>query len=195
MAKDTGFVNIHGKEYQTVASRVQQFREAYQQNLSLETEIHSIDAEIVVMKAYIKDVATGAVIATGHAEERRNASQINRTSALENCETSAIGRCLSAFGLGGTEFASADEVANAIHQQAETASPPKKLTPKPQTGYDSAISEAQGKLLLARARDFSGLTDWEDIRAWAEEQIGSSIHEIRKSEMEAALASLEEARV
>lgn len=85
--------------------------------------------------------------------------------------------------------------ADASSPQAETASPPKKLTPKPQTGYDSAISEAQGKLLLARARDFSGLTDWEEIRSWAEEQIGSSIHEIRKSEMEAALASLEEARV
>jgi hypothetical protein len=56
-------------------------------------------------------------IATGHAEEFRAASQINSTSALENAETSAIGRALAAAGWGGTEFASANEVQNAIHQQ------------------------------------------------------------------------------
>ena len=48
------------------------------------------------------------------------ASKINATSALENAETSAIGRRLSALGFGGTEYASADEVANAIQQQQDT---------------------------------------------------------------------------
>jgi hypothetical protein len=59
----------------------------------------------------------GKCITTGHAEEFRAASQINSTSALENAETSAIGRALAAAGWGGTEFASANEVQNAIHQQ------------------------------------------------------------------------------
>jgi hypothetical protein len=68
------------------------------------------------MKAEIID-KDGRTIATGYAEEHRTASQINRTSALENCETSAIGRALANFGLGGGEYASADEVANAINQQ------------------------------------------------------------------------------
>ena len=113
--KDTGIVNIHGKEYQTVAYRVGKFREAHA-DFALSTEIVHRDEEIVVMKATISDSA-GRVIATGHSEERRSASQINRTSALENAETSAIGRALAAFGFGGTEFATADEVANAIHQQ------------------------------------------------------------------------------
>lgn len=107
-----GIVNIRGKQYETVALRVHKFREA-QPTLSLITEVLHRDIDCVVMKATIAD-AQGRVLATGHAEEYRDASEINRTSALENCETSAIGRALAAFGFGGTEFASADEVARAI---------------------------------------------------------------------------------
>jgi hypothetical protein len=115
MSKDSGIVNIHGKQYQTVAYRVGKFKEIYP-NFSLTTEIVSRDEECVVMKATITDDA-GRIRATGHSEEYRHTSQINRTSALENAETSAIGRALAALGMGGTEFASADEVANAIQQQ------------------------------------------------------------------------------
>jgi len=119
MAKDTGIVNIHGKEYKTVASRVNDFRIEFEQQYSLESEIISIDKDTVVMKAFIRSLVVEGmpVVAVGHAEESRGASTINRTSALENCETSAYGRALAAFGFAGTEFASADEVANAIHQQ------------------------------------------------------------------------------
>lgn len=117
---NTGIVNIRGKEYQTVALRVQKFREAHP-NWSLTSEVLFRDADCVVMKSIIAD-ETGRVLATGHAEEFRNSSQINGTSALENAETSAHGRCMAALGLGGTEFASANEVQNAIHQQS-----PKKV--------------------------------------------------------------------
>lgn len=120
--KDTGIVNIHGKEYFTVAKRVGMFREGEWKHCSLVTEIISRDEDCVVMKATILNDA-GRVLATGHSEEKRNASQINRTSALENAETSAIGRALAALGLGGTEFASADEVANAIKQQSSRITP------------------------------------------------------------------------
>jgi hypothetical protein len=112
--KDTGIVLIHGKEYQTVAYRVKQFRDDPEhKGFSLITEPLKIDIDCVVVKASILD-GTGRVLATGHAEEYRSSSQINKTSALENAETSAIGRCLATFGLGGTEFATADEVAHAI---------------------------------------------------------------------------------
>lgn len=115
MGKDTGKVLIHGKEYETVASRISKFRQSYTDTYSIVTEIIEANDTIVIMKATIS--FEDRVIATGHAEENRTASTINRTSALENCETSAIGRALAAFGLAGTEFASADEVAQAIHQQ------------------------------------------------------------------------------
>ena len=116
---DSGVVNIHGKAYETVALRVKKFRDGVGKDLALVTSIVERTEEFVVMKATIctKD---GQILATGHSEEYRKSSQINRTSALENAETSAIGRALAAFGLGGTEFASADEVANAIGQQKKS---------------------------------------------------------------------------
>lgn len=114
---NTGIVDIRGKQYQTVALRVQTFRQQHPEH-SLTTDVVERAEDCVVMRATIAD-ANGRVIATGHAEEYRKSSQINRTSALENAETSAIGRALAAFGLGGTEFASANEVVNAIHQQGQ----------------------------------------------------------------------------
>lgn len=124
MTKDTGIVNIHGKEYSTVAKRVNDFREEYGQEYSIVTDLVERDDATVVMKASILKGDT--VIATGYAEENRSASTINKTSALENCETSAIGRALAAFGMAGTEYASADEVAQAISQQSTRDFPEKK---------------------------------------------------------------------
>jgi hypothetical protein len=112
---NTGVVNIRGKEYQTVALRVQKFREEHK-DWELSTEIIKADDVVVIMQARIYN-ADGKCISTGHAEEFRANGQINSTSALENAETSAIGRALAAAGWGGTEFASANEVQNAIHQQ------------------------------------------------------------------------------
>ena len=109
-------VNIHGKEYHTVAERVSAFR-AKHPDLSIETEIVRWEGDDVVVKASISN--DGKIIATGLAHEVRGSTNINRTSHVENCETSAIGRCLAAFGMGGTEYATADEVANAITQQNE----------------------------------------------------------------------------
>lgn len=112
---DTGKVKIHGKSYLTVALRVDQFRSDHG-DWCIATEILHRDDETVVMKASVFD-DKGVLKATGHSEEKRASSQINKTSALENAETSAIGRALAALGYVGTEFASADEVANAIGQQ------------------------------------------------------------------------------
>lgn len=119
--KQTGIVNIFGKEYKTVAKRVDEFRKDHKTDMSIITRIIVADEKTVVMKAEISD-KEGRVIATGFAEEKRTSKGINETSALENCETSAIGRALANFGLGGDEYASADEVANAISQQRNTPS-------------------------------------------------------------------------
>ena len=117
MAKnDTGVVSIHGKEYKTVAHRINEFREKHPEYTIL-TELVSAADVMVVMRASILD--GDKVMSTGFAEEVRGSTNINRTSALENCETSAVGRALAFFGMAGTEIASADEVANAINQQAD----------------------------------------------------------------------------
>lgn len=149
---ETGIVDIRGKQYETVALRVQKFRAAHPDK-SLTTEMIVRDDECVVMRAIIADEA-GRVLATGHSEEYRKASQINRTSALENAETSAIGRALAAYGFGGTEFATANEVANAIHQQGaggqsqggavSPQSPKPKAHSALKTAYRAFIHEANG---------------------------------------------------
>lgn len=110
-----GIVPIHGKQYKTVAYRVNEFRVQYPE-YTVSTELIEANDTLVVMKASISN-EQGRLLATGFAEEVRAASKINRTSALENAETSAIGRALAALGLAGTEYASADEVASAIKQQ------------------------------------------------------------------------------
>jgi hypothetical protein len=113
---DTGVVKIHGKEYLTVARRIADFREAHP-DYTITTKILS-SADLVQVRAVIKN-EVGRVLAVGHAEEKRGSTTINQTSSLENCETSAVGRCLAFIGMGGTEIASADEVAGAIVQQQE----------------------------------------------------------------------------
>ena len=118
--KESGIVPFHGKAYKTVALRVSELR-AEHPDWAIKTKLMT-NAELIVMKATVIDEA-GKVIGQGHAEEVRGSSQINKTSALENCETSAIGRALAACGLAGTEYASADEVANAIGQQNEMDNP------------------------------------------------------------------------
>lgn len=117
--KNKGEVNIHGKVYLTVARRIDDFRRSEEfKDWSIETELVSADESMVVMKSTIRD-ASGKVAATGFAEENRSLGKINKTSALENAETSAVGRALAFLGLGGTEIASADEVAGAINQQKQ----------------------------------------------------------------------------
>ena len=113
-----GIVKIHGKEYKTVALRVNEFREsAIYKGWSIMTEIVKIDDDQCVIKTQIVNPES-KIVATGHAQEFRKASQINGTSYVENCETSSIGRALACLGLAGSEFASANEVVNAIHQQS-----------------------------------------------------------------------------
>ena len=140
---DTGIVNIHGKAYKTVAKRIDEFRKEHKANMSVITSLVESNDNIVIMKAEILD-KEGRVIATGYAEEKRNATMINKTSALENCETSAIGRALANFGLGGGEYASADEVANAISQQNSTPAKPIKPSQK-QLDYIKNMAKIMGK--------------------------------------------------
>jgi len=111
-------INIKGKEYATVASRVEIFRK-YFPAYSIISEIITDDEQRVVIKAKILD-ENNRIVADGYAEEIRGEGLINKTSALENAQTSAIGRALAAFGLIGGEYASSFEVENAITKQSSS---------------------------------------------------------------------------
>ena len=124
--KDLKTTNIKGKEYVEVNQRIKGFRQLYPEG-SILTEIISLENDFVVMKATV--LVNGEIIGTGHAFEKESSSYINKTSYIENCETSAVGRALGMCGIGiDTSVASAEEVALAIEQQ--NAEPPKKSTKK-----------------------------------------------------------------
>lgn len=108
--------NIKGKEYAEVNQRIKAFRMLYPQG-SIETELIDNENGICIFKSTIKD-EEGNILGTGTAYEKENSSFINKTSYIENCETSAVGRALGMAGFGiDTSIASAEEVANAITQQ------------------------------------------------------------------------------
>ena len=124
--------NIRGKQYVEVNERIKFFRQEEQyKNWSLITEFTVLDEAQCVCKASIAD-PEHRIISVGHAHEVQGSSNINKTSYVENCETSAIGRALAMLGIGiDTSIASANEVSDAIAKQEETA--PAKTTKKSTT--------------------------------------------------------------
>lgn len=113
--------DIKGKQYAGVNGRINAFRRLYPQGF-ISTEIVSMEEGVVVMKATCGYYENGqaVILGTGLAYEREGSSNINKTSYIENCETSAVGRALGMAGLGiNTAVASSEEVENAIKQQEE----------------------------------------------------------------------------
>ncbi|QIZ21552.1 hypothetical protein E5R92_07130 [Candidatus Pelagibacter giovannonii] len=112
---DGNTISIHGKSYAQVSLRIAVARRVLGSAMDIISKIQHMDKDSVVMQAdiFIDDKH----VATGHAEEKRTASKINMTSALENCETSAIGRALAFLGFISDGIASAEEVSTAILQQ------------------------------------------------------------------------------
>lgn len=110
--KSIVLTDIKGKYYAAVAQRIKAFRMVYPQGDIL-TEIKSIENGVCVFKAIVID-DWGNILGTGHACEKEGSSFINKTSYIENCETSAVGRALGMAGFGiDTDVASAEEIENA----------------------------------------------------------------------------------
>lgn len=139
--------NIRGKQYVEVNERIKFFRQEEQyKNWTIMSELTALDSEQCVCKATIAD-SSGRVIATGHAHEVQGASNINKTSYVENCETSAIGRALAMLGIGiDTSIASANEVQEAIAKQQEMVDNPhvQKLSKKLDAPVENIMDKAVG---------------------------------------------------
>lgn len=112
---DKGIVPIKGKEYSTVGNRLNALRDAFGFMVSIKTEILERSEQKVCIKAeiYFNDTDTKEQIlmADGYAEKNRNDSFITKTSCVEFCQTTAVGRALAMLGLlGNNEIASANEM-------------------------------------------------------------------------------------
>jgi hypothetical protein len=85
-------------DYETVEVRLEKFIKDYP-DFRISTELEVCDKDRYVVKAYLYKAATDVIAwTTGYAEERVTDRGVNSTSALENCETSAIGRALANAG-------------------------------------------------------------------------------------------------
>jgi len=119
--------DIRGKQYAEVNQRIKAFRMLCPHG-TIATEIYSCADGVVIMKASVLD-EEGRLLGTGTAYEKEGASTINKTSYIENCETSAVGRALAMCGLGiDLSVASYEEVENAIEQQKKTSAFPSRKT-------------------------------------------------------------------
>jgi len=130
--KTHGVQQKGGKFYTQVVHRMEAFRSHIGTEIGIDTNIIVDDGKRVVMKA-TATTKDGRIIGSGFAEEIRGKGHVNTTSALENAETSAIGRCLASLGLSGGEYASANEM-DAVARKKEVvgvASPNATSTPQP----------------------------------------------------------------
>ena len=151
-------IDIKGKEYSEVCERIKAFRMLYPEG-AIETEMLSNENGVCVFKANvyaqvieIENPLTTATIekkvllGTGHAYEKENSTFINKTSYIENCETSAVGRALAMCGIGiDKSIASAEEVINAITNQEPTKEDAEK--------YVITFGKYNGKLLSEVIKD------------------------------------------
>lgn len=117
------------KDYIEVNVRIMKFYEKYPEGRIL-TEIVKWENEVIVMKATAYRDEKDIPASTGYAYEKEGSSFINKTSALENCETSAVGRCLAILGFEiKKSVASKEEVANAmLNQENQTIEYQNKCT-------------------------------------------------------------------
>ena len=110
--------DIKGKGYAQVNERVKAFRMVHPLG-TITTKIVAMADGIVTMQTEILD-EDGRLLATGYAQEKESSSFINKTSYIENCETSAVGRALGMCGFGiDTSICSAEELANALNNQGK----------------------------------------------------------------------------
>lgn len=146
--------NIKGKEYVQVNDRIIFFRnEPRFQGWGLESEILNLDSDSCVIRATIKN-ADGIVMAQGLAQEDRSSSYINKTSFVENAETSAWGRALANLGIGiETSIASAQEVSMAVSKQAMPEK--KKLTQEIADKMKAAMDSGESEKVKAALNNYS----------------------------------------
>lgn len=162
-------LDLKGKDYAEVNQRVKAFRMLYPEGL-IKTDMEIIENGLVVIKAQVGTYADGEfrLLATGYAYEKENSTFINKTSYIENCETSAVGRALGFLGLGiDTSIASYEEVGNAIEQQNIG----KPVTKSEKEGL-IASAQAKGLVLVDILQDLG----WHEGERLTREQYGKAMN-------------------
>lgn len=173
-------------DYETVADRIKRF---YRDNpeARIHTDIAFDDGKRIIMKAVIYKTHEDVIWSIGFAEEIRGEGFVNKTSAVENCETSAIGRALANANYAGDKRASREEMekVNRYERQQEQdrmQTNPAALVEMGKMLEDKGITEKEDKALL-----FEALTpgkDWKKLNS-------AGITSLKKAIMTAAPDTLQ----
>lgn len=167
--KEIKTMDIKGKNYAPVQERITAFRKLYPTG-SILTELVSNENGVCIFRAtvgFTDEQGNFTILGQGSAYEKEGSSYINKTSYVENCETSATGRALGMAGIGIDEsVASFEEVANAMANQG-------------QTDLDEPITEKQLELIKKIAeKDGKTLND-EEMRKWTKKQASDFIEKCK----------------
>lgn len=189
-----GITQHGGKKYTQVVHRMEAFRTVFGLECGVDTEVLVDDGQRVVVKAIITN-QNGIVIGSGMAEEIRGKGHVNKTSALENCETSAVGRALASIGLSGGEYASANEMeavgrkAQNLNSQAVSSSdappPPSDAPPPVQEAPPERYSGADKDLMYTISNELMNKKTRNSVEQYFLE-MKESIKDLRERDADAA---------
>ena len=161
-----GVTQRGGKKYTEVAKRVEAFRKHFGLKYGIATDIVIDDGKRVVMKAKIFDLANPTTsVGEGFAEEIRGSSNVNKTSAIENCETSAIGRALASCGLHGGQYASVDEIIKAKNNEINIDNNNLNQETKPDSKVDWTLYISKQQDNIRRMKTLTALSSWTNNEA------------------------------
>jgi len=133
------------QDYVTVAERIEKFYERYPEG-RLITHIVEHDAErgFILMRAEVYRNPDDALpVATGHAYELKSEGYVQRTSYIEVCETSSVGRALAMAGFEVRRgIASREEMEKSARITREAPASRDKNSPAPATKQGNAAEPA-----------------------------------------------------
>lgn len=141
-------------DYEPVAARHSRWLAQHPNGRTITHMVSVPGADICVIRAelWLEDVC----IATGYAEEVRGAGNVNRTSHVENCETSAVGRALANAGMAGSDV-------NKRPSREEMSKVQRKTVHLPPS-HPENMASANG--VTVKGNQFGPLPDWLALEAF-----------------------------
>ena len=156
-------IKIKGNEYVLVKDRVVYFNENYPNGM-IRTSVRRLDNDIIEIKAAVTpDLENPDRYFTGHSESVRGGEGADENAALENCETSAVGRALAMMGIGVLDsVASADEMYKAGVTDDSNGKPKREMkATQAQKNYINTLCAQKGMLpdVFLESRDVEDLEE------------------------------------
>ena len=169
-------IDIKGKKYVLVADRIVYFNDTYPNGAISSTLVSSLDSpQIVIQTTVCPDVDKPSRVFTGYSQATVGDGYINKTAALENAETSAVGRALAMMGIGVIDsVASVDEINKAK---------------QPPTVINPAIQKLRQQIQAEFTR--LGIDDIDEIKSWLVDVTGKD-HIESVGQAEIALKALQD---